>query len=152
MKLSTQEEYGLRCLLALARAEGDGGLTIPEISRAEGLTPSHVAKLMAIMRKHDLVASTRGQLGGYTLSRPADSISVSSILDCLGGRIYADGFCERHSGLLGECVHETECLLRPLWNGIQAAVDSVVSRYTLADILNGAINRPLVTLSESRRG
>ena len=51
MKLSAQEEYGLRCLLRLG-AQGDGGnLTIPEISRIEGISPEYVAKLMRILRR-----------------------------------------------------------------------------------------------------
>jgi len=150
MKLSAQEEYGLRCLIALAKAKDRDGLTIPEISRAEGLSPSHVAKLLAILRKHDLVTSTRGQLGGYALSRDPEDVRLSAVLDCLGGRIYTDGFCERHSGLKGECVHETECLVRPLWNKIQAAVDGVVGRYTLADLLNGSIGEQLIALSGGR--
>ena len=38
MKLSAQEEYGLRCLLRLGR-EGEGAsLTISELSRREGIS------------------------------------------------------------------------------------------------------------------
>ncbi len=52
MKLSAQEEYGLRCLLRLG-PQGDGGsLTIPEISRTEGISPEYVAKLMRTTRFH----------------------------------------------------------------------------------------------------
>ncbi len=76
MKLSSQEEYGLRCLLRIG-ARGDGGtLTIPEISRAEGISPEYVAKLMRILRRGGLVTSARGAAGGYTLSRPADQITA----------------------------------------------------------------------------
>ena len=50
MKLSATEEYGLRCLLQLAKC-GDGrSLTIPEISRAEGLSVPNAAKLMRVLR------------------------------------------------------------------------------------------------------
>src|SRR4051812_37389459 len=49
MKITAQEEYGLRCLLRLARAP-DGSLTLPEIADAEGLSVPHVAKLMAVLR------------------------------------------------------------------------------------------------------
>ena len=70
MKLSAQEEYGLRCLLRLG-AQGDGGsLTIPEISRTEGISPEYVAKLMRILRQGGLVTSARGATGGYTLRAP----------------------------------------------------------------------------------
>ena len=44
MKLSSQEEYGLRCLLRIAR-KGDGGsLTIPEISEVEGIRLSDATR------------------------------------------------------------------------------------------------------------
>ena len=70
MKFSSQEEYGLRCLLRIARQGRKASLTIPEISEAEGLSSFYVAKLMRILRRAGLVKSARGQIGGYSLSRP----------------------------------------------------------------------------------
>ena len=69
MKLSSSEEYGLRCLLQLAR-QTPGSLTIPEISQAEGITHHNVAKLLRILRQGGFVASARGQQGGYALAKP----------------------------------------------------------------------------------
>ncbi|HWW94152.1 MAG TPA: Rrf2 family transcriptional regulator, partial [Vicinamibacteria bacterium] len=70
MKLSSQEEYGLRCLLQLGR-EGEGrSLTIAEMSQREGISTPNVAKIMRILRRAGLVLSTRGKSGGYTLARP----------------------------------------------------------------------------------
>ena len=69
MKLTSQEEYGLRCLLRIARQGEGGALTIPEISEAEGISSYYVAKLMRILRRGGFVTSARGQAGGYTLSR-----------------------------------------------------------------------------------
>ena len=76
MRLSSQEEYGLRCLLRVGREGQDGSITIGELSRAEGISEPHVAKMMRILRKGGFVRSTRGQAGGYTLARPADQIAV----------------------------------------------------------------------------
>ncbi|MBV9121820.1 MAG: Rrf2 family transcriptional regulator, partial [Planctomycetes bacterium] len=59
MKISSQEEYGLRCLLRLARAEG-ASLTIPEIAAAEGLSVPYVGKLLAVLRQAGLIDSVRG--------------------------------------------------------------------------------------------
>lgn len=146
MKFSAQEEYGLRCLLAIAKKGPDGSMTIPEISREEGLTQSHVAKLLAILRKAGFISSTRGQLGGYTLARTPEDIGIREVLESLGGRLFGEGFCERHSGIEAECVHETECLLRPLWTNIQHVVDQVITKYTLGDLLDGTIPEPLITL------
>ncbi|MBL8219782.1 MAG: Rrf2 family transcriptional regulator, partial [Bryobacterales bacterium] len=80
MKLSAQEEYGLRCLIHMARLQDGESLSIPEISRAEGLSIPNVAKLMRLLRLGGIVTSVRGQAGGYTLAQPADQISVGSVM------------------------------------------------------------------------
>lgn len=135
MKLSAQEEYGLRCLLHMARLEEGQSLSIPEISRAEGLSVPNVAKLMRLLRLGGFVESVRGQAGGYTLSRSAGEIVVGSVLDALGGRFYTPKFCERHAGLERTCTRSTDCSVRALWSTVQDVLDSVLRRITLRDLL-----------------
>jgi len=135
MKFSSQEEYGIRCLLEVARGGADGSVTIPEISRKEGLTEPYVAKLLMVLRKGGLINSTRGHSGGYTLARPANEIRVGQVLEILGGKLYEDDFCERHVGVQQTCSHADGCSIKSLWNKVQAAVDAVVDSITLADIV-----------------
>jgi Rrf2 family protein len=135
MKLSAQEEYGLRCLLYMARHGETKSHSIPEISRAEGLSVPNVAKLMRILRLGGLVASVRGQAGGYTLSRAANQVSVSEILALLGGNFFNPHFCERHAGLERTCTHDTDCAVRVLWSTVQKSLDSILTKTTLADLL-----------------
>lgn len=134
MKFSTQEEYGLRCLLAIAKSE-TADLTIPKIARLESLSEPHVAKLLMILRKADFVRSTRGHTGGYSLARPADQIIIGDVLAVLGGRIYEGSFCDRHSGLSTSCVHESSCYLGALWLELQDAIDKVLMNLTLAGLI-----------------
>ncbi|MCH8268306.1 MAG: Rrf2 family transcriptional regulator, partial [Acidobacteria bacterium] len=98
MKFSAQEEYGLRCLLQIGRQAEKGSLTIPAISSAEGLSAPYVAKLMRVLRQGGFVQSTRGQVGGYVLSRPPEQIVIGEVLALLGGRFYEPEFCERYPG------------------------------------------------------
>jgi Rrf2 family protein len=135
MKFSSQEEYGLRCLLQLARLAPGGSMTITEISRVEAMAQTHVAKILMILRKGGYIASTRGQLGGYTLARPAEEINVGDVLGLLGGRLYDDGFCGRHGGANESCSHAVDCSVRSLWQVIQNSVDSVLDKISLADLL-----------------
>jgi Rrf2 family protein len=135
MKLSAQEEYGLRCLLRLGAQGDSGSLTISEISRAEGISPEYVAKLMRILRQGGLVTSARGAAGGYTLSRPAEQITAGEALALLGGRLFESGFCERHAGAESLCTHSIDCSIRSLWQALQIAVDQVLTRTTLKDLL-----------------
>ena len=82
MKLTSQEEYGLRCLLQLAQAP-DGFGTIHTIAEREALTPAYVAKLLGVLKRAHLVHATRGHNGGYQLARPAEAIDLSEILTAL---------------------------------------------------------------------
>lgn len=136
MKLSTQEEYGLRCLLQLARQTPGASLTIPEISQAEGFSTHNAAKLLRILRQEGFVASVRGQYGGYTLARPPDQIYVSEVINALGGPLYDPEFCDNYAGSEENCAHSfAACSVRGLWDQVQQAVDQVLSQITLQNLL-----------------
>ena len=137
MKLSSQEEYGLRCLLHLARGKQGSSTTIPEIAAAEGLSVPNVAKLMRVLRIGGMVTSVRGQSGGYTLSRPAGDIPVVEALQVLGSSFFGPTFCNRHSGRRAECAHMTDCSLRAMWTAIHQVVQAVLGKTTLAELLCG---------------
>lgn len=133
MKFSSQEEYGLRCLLRIARDGGRTGLTIPEISKAEGISSFYVAKLLRVLRRAGLLKSSRGKIGGYTLSRPPRQITVGEAL-ALGGRLFESDFCTDHAGVERICTSSVDCSIRSLWQAVQHMVDRVLSKTTLADL------------------
>ena len=135
MKFSTQEEYGLRCLIRIARDGANKGLTIPEISRSEKLTAPNVAKLVRILRIGGFLESSRGQTGGYSLSREPENIFISDVLNVLGGRLYDKGFCSTHTGLDAVCTNSIDCSIRSLCQLVQNAVDLVTTKITLKDII-----------------
>jgi Rrf2 family protein len=135
VKISAQEEYGIRCLLQIGSRGPDASLTIPEISRAEHISSHYVAKLLRVLRRAGLVTSVRGQAGGYTLARPLSAITVSEALAVLGGRLYDPAFCGQHGGAETVCAHTIECSIRSLWRSVQQAVDEVLGQTTLADLL-----------------
>jgi Rrf2 family protein len=135
MKLSSQEEYGLRCLLQIARAGEGASLTIAEMSEREGISAPNVAKIMRILRRASLVKSTRGKAGGYALARPAAELRAIDALAALGGRLFDTGFCDRHAGALRHCLNTHDCSIRPVLRGLQQAVDQVLGELTLASLL-----------------
>ncbi len=135
MKISSQEEYGIRCLLQIGRRGPQASLTIPEIAKAEGISSHYVAKLMRVLRKGGLVRSVRGQAGGYVLARPLERITVTEALAVLGGRLYEPEFCDQHGGSEATCAHTIDCSIRGVWRKVQQAVDQVLGTTTLADLL-----------------
>jgi Rrf2 family protein len=139
MKLSSMEEYGLRCLLQIARAGNGASLTIAEMSEREGISSPNVAKIMRVLRRAGLVRSTRGKAGGYTLARPASDVRALDVLAALGGRLFDTGFCDRHAGLSGHCLNTRDCSIRPVLRGLQEAVDLVLGELTLANLLRSEV-------------
>ncbi len=157
MKLSSQEEYGLRCLLQLARTGAGAALTIAELSEREGISAPNVAKIMRILRRAGLVRSTRGKSGGYHLARPAAEVRALDVLAALGGRLFDPSFCDRHAGIEAHCLNTRDCSIRPVLRGLQDAVDQVLGELTLASLLAsesevaGTLGPRVIRLQVARR-
>ncbi|MDY0083351.1 MAG: Rrf2 family transcriptional regulator [Ignavibacteriaceae bacterium] len=135
MKFSSQEEYGLRLLLRIGKSDSEKGMTIPELSEAEGLSEANVAKILRMLRLAGFVESSRGQTGGYKLTRSAKEILISDVLTSLGGKLYESSFCDLHAGVENICTHSIDCSIRSLWKTVQTMLDSLLSKITLQDLL-----------------
>lgn len=138
MKVSAQEEYGLRCLLQLAKRQRSGDatpLTLSEIARQEGLSVPNVAKLIRRLRKAGLVRSVLGRTGGYTLARSADGVSVAEALHALGGRLYDPTYCSKYAGDLKICSHNGDCSIRSLWGVLEGLIERVLGKTMLSELI-----------------
>ncbi len=138
MHLLAQEEYGLRCLVQVARHRAAEPLTIAEIAAREGLSPEYAAKLMRALRTGGLVASTRGASGGYRLARPAAAITAWDVLEVLGGSFFPEGFCDSHPGQKRDCVHTVGCSIRSLWGRVEGTVRTLLEGVSIADLAGGS--------------
>jgi len=140
MKISAHEEYGLRCLVQLARAEADGeSLTLNQIADREGLSAANAGKLMWILVKAGLVQSQRGANGGYTLARPAAEIRLNEVIRILDEDT-VDQFCKSHTGVLDACIHTSDCGIRPVIVGLHEIVQNALAEITLAELIGSEEN------------
>src|SRR5687768_5166779 len=136
MKITAQEEYGLRILIRIAGCKDKDGMSIPQLSEAEGLSSHYVAKLTRILRMSGFINSTPGYKGGYVLARPADGIVINQVLKALGGPMFSKDFCGTHSGALKLCTHSVDCSSRSLWQMVQFILDRFLDQVTLHDLVN----------------
>jgi len=136
MKITAQDEYGLRILVRIAKCKNQSGLSIPQLSEAEGLSNPNVSKLTRILRVGGLINSTKGHVGGYVLARPAADITVNDVLKALGGRLFDEEFCANHVGVLKLCTNSVDCSIRSLWSMVQSTIDQLLDKVTLADLSN----------------
>jgi Rrf2 family protein len=146
LKVSAQEEYGLRCMMQLARRHNGGGaepLTLGQVARDEGLTVAYVAKIVRRLRRAGLVNSVLGRSGGYTLSREPGKITVAEVLNALGGRLYNTDYCSRFAGDKPSCAHLGDCTIQSLWGVLEGLLDRVLGHTTLLDLLVGLPRAPI---------
>ena len=133
MKISAQEEYGLRILIQLAKA--DNGLSISEIAKLEDLTIANTAKFCRILRLAGYLKSTKGKDGGYKINIPPSDIRLDKLMATLDPPLYGEHFCDRFCDDKNICVHITDCQVKTVWIKMQAAVQSTLGSITLASLL-----------------
>jgi Rrf2 family transcriptional regulator, iron-sulfur cluster assembly transcription factor len=136
MKISAQEEYGLRLLIRIAGCREREGLSISQLSEKEGLSSHYVAKLARALRMAGFIHSTPGNKGGYMLAKPAGEIMINDVLKSLGGTLFDKEFCGVHTGTLELCTRSLDCSLRSLWQMIQWNIDQLLEKVTLKDLMS----------------
>ncbi|MEE8149222.1 MAG: Rrf2 family transcriptional regulator [candidate division Zixibacteria bacterium] len=136
MRITSLDEYGLRCLLAIAVKGPGAQLSIPEIAEMEGLSESYVGKLLSLLKKGKLIEAVRGRAGGFSLARSPDKITLLEAVTTLGGPLIDVDHCDRYTGHLEKCVHFECCSVRYILGGLAESVGEFMSQTTLADIIN----------------
>jgi Rrf2 family transcriptional regulator, cysteine metabolism repressor len=155
MLFSTKAEYGVRLMVELGRVGPDSTpISLSAVAEAERLPLSYLEHLVAKLRRAGLVASTRGAHGGYRLAKPADEITMDSVVEALEGQIAPmECFHETPEGKV-LCSHEDDgdraCATKLLWTRVQAGVSKALAGTTLAELVEFSAppepERPLTTV------
>lgn len=150
MKISAQDEYGLRILLQIAKADHEDGLNLSQISELEQISLPYAAKITRALRMAGFIQSMRGHKGGYTLAMTPDAMKVSAVLKSLGGSFYDEKFCAQHTGTLSLCTNSVDCSLRSLWTILQINMDRLLDQITIRDLMNSEkqVNSNLLSLTQ----
>ena len=141
MMFSTKAEYGVRVMSHLAGRDMAEPVALASIASAEGLPLAYLEHLMARLRRAGLVASRRGAHGGYSLSRPAATISMAEVVEALEGEIAPiECISARPDGVL-VCTREEHgdaCPTKLLWARVHGSIVSTLREMTLADLATRA--------------
>lgn len=147
IRITKQTDYGIVLLAHLAGAAGQIR-TAPELAAEARLPLPMVSKILKALTRSGLLDSQRGAKGGYSLSRPAEEISVEQIISSIEGPI---GITECIDDVPGECGYASVCGVRSNWNRINLAIREALEGISLAEM--GPIPpRSLVSLGGDRDG
>lgn len=132
MKLGTKGRYAVMALVDLAYHGKNKPLPLSEIAGRQSLPIAYLEQLFVKLRQKGFVASTRGQQGGYHLTREANTIRISDILEAIGEPIETTR-CKAESavGCLG---FKGQCLTHDLWAGLGQQMNQYLQGISLADV------------------
>jgi Rrf2 family protein len=133
--LSQRSRYALKALLNIARSNG-GIRQVASISEEEQIPRKFLEAIMADLRRAGIVRSTRGNMGGYGLARPADLVTFAEVMRITDGPLamlpcVSRNFYQRCE----DCPDEYTCQLRALFLEVREAVTGILEKRTLADVL-----------------
>ena len=131
MRLSTKSRYAVTSLLDMVMNSQDGPVSLAEISRRQGISLSYLEQLFAKMRRNNLVVSTRGPGGGYSLSMSAEEVSISDIIGAVDDKVEVSN----KDALAGSEAYEP-CLTEQLWEELSEQISTYLTNISLADMIN----------------
>jgi Rrf2 family protein len=132
MQITRAGEYGVLGLMNLARRAPGRTAMIEEVSRAEKIPRSFLAKIFQDLARGGLVRSNRGAGGGFALARRPSQITVLEIIEAIEGEIVF----QRCKLSKPDCGHVGGCALCGLYERAQDGVKDVLSRTTLGALVS----------------
>ena len=124
MRLTTKGRFAVTAMIDLALRQANGPVTLAAISQRQQIYLSYLEQLFGKLRRNDLVESTRGPGGGYTLSRAAEKISIADIILSVDEPLDATQ-CGGKENCHGE---NSRCMTHDLWSALnQHMVDFLAS-------------------------
>ncbi len=131
MRLSTKSRYAVTSLLDMVMNSEDGPVSLAEISRRQGISLSYLEQLFAKMRRNELVLSTRGPGGGYSLNGPPSAVSISDIIYAVDDKVEVSN----KDALQGSAAYEP-CLTEQLWDELSEQIFDYLTNISLADMID----------------
>ena len=139
MKLSTRSRYGLKAVVDLAVAYGDGPVSLPALAGLQNVSEAYLEQLLRTLKKSGVVETARGVQGGYSLSRDPADVTVEEVLSALeGSTALVD--CVDTSPAAG-CKNACVCSARPLFLKLQNKINGVLSATSIQDLADDYIEQ-----------
>ncbi len=132
MRLTTKGRFAVTAMIDLGLRQSAGPVTLAAISQRQQISLSYLEQLFGKLRRHDLVESTRGPGGGYTLARKASEISVADIILSVDEPIDAT-----HCGGKENCMGEGErCMTHDLWASLNVRMVEFLNSVSLQKLVD----------------
>jgi Rrf2 family transcriptional regulator, iron-sulfur cluster assembly transcription factor len=132
MRLTTKGRFAVTAMIDLALRQSNGPVTLAAISQRQQISLSYLEQLFGKLRRHELVESTRGPGGGYSLGRKASDITVADIIVSVDEPIDAT-----HCGGKENCMGESgRCMTHELWTSLNQRMVEFLDSVSLQKLVD----------------
>lgn len=130
MRLTRGTDYGARGVIYLAKQPVNAVALVGDIAREEGVPESYLAKIFQDLAKGGILRSHRGAKGGFSLARPADSITLREIIESVEGPIALSRCLAPYES----CDRQDTCALYAVLSRAQEQLLSDLGRVTVQEM------------------
>ena len=145
MRLTTKGRFAVTAMIDLALRQNNGPVTLAAISQRQQISLSYLEQLFGKLRRHQLVESTRGPGGGYSLGRRSDEITVADIIVAVDEPIDATG-CGGKENCMGDDTGR--CITHDLWTALNNKMIEYLDSVTLRKLVDDQLAKG-VTVEEA---
>jgi len=139
MRLTTKGRFAVTAMIDLGLRQAGGPVTLAAISQRQQISLSYLEQLFGKLRRNELVESTRGPGGGYTLARRAVDITVADIITSVDEPIDAT-----HCGGKENCQTDgSRCMTHDLWSSLNLRMVEFLNSVTLQKLVDDQLAKGL---------
>ena len=147
MRISERVDNAVRSMAELATADADTPMKADTIAERQDISLKYLLDILRDLKRAELVRSRRGPSGGFTLSRPADQITLADIFRAVDGPL-----ADIHDASLRSIEYAAPAGALPeVWMAIRASLRRVLETVTVADLAAGDLNADVLELAAEYR-
>jgi Rrf2 family protein len=135
--MSKKCKYALKALEFIAKGKKDHPILITEISEKQRIPKKFLEAILLELRRDGILQSRMGKNGGYSLLLPANKINIGHVIRLIDGPVaLIPCVSYKYYEPCIECIDEETCGLRNIVQEVREATNKILSKVTLADMLN----------------
>lgn len=133
MRISAKGRYALAALTFMAQQYSNGEyITVITISEELGISKIYLEQVFSLLKKAEIVFSSKGSQGGYQLSRMPNQITVLDVLSAVEVSLF-----EQAQETVPEKAPEIDKALKlSVFDVLDQSITKTLSGITLADLVS----------------
>ncbi len=128
---STSCHYGLQAMIYIAlHSTNDKNVDLGQIAEKQEIPKHFLSKILQMLVKKGLLNSMKGPTGGFSLSRPADDITLIEVIDAIDG---LDVFTQCGIGFK-RCDDDHPCPIHNEYKQVRSNIRELFETKTLLEL------------------